>query len=61
MVRLSLSLVVAVLLTLAGAAIAYDAITQHDIFPLVGSALATGLGLVWFRAVIKECEWQSKA
>jgi hypothetical protein len=54
-----LSLVLAVLLTLAGAAIAYDAITQHDIIPLVGSALATGLGLVWFRAVIKE--WQSKA
>jgi fucose permease len=59
MVRLSLSLVLAVVLTLAGAAIAYDAITQRDIFPLVGSAFAIGLGLTWLRAVIKE--WRAKA
>jgi len=58
MVRLSLSLVLAMALTLAGGAIAYDAITQHDVFPLLGSALATGLGLVGLRAVIKE--WRAK-
>ena len=45
-------------LTLAGVAIGYDAITQHDMLPLVGSALATGLGLVGLRAVIKE--WRTK-
>ena len=42
------------MLILAGVAIAYDAITQHDMFPLVGSALATGLGLLGLWAVIKE-------
>jgi hypothetical protein len=58
MVRLSLSLVLAMVLILAGVAIGYDAITQHNMFPLVGSALATGLGLVGLRAVIKE--WRAK-
>jgi hypothetical protein len=55
MVRLSLPLVLSIMLTVAGVAIAYDAITQHDMFPLMGSALATGLGLVGLWAVIKEC------
>ena len=59
MVRLSLPLVLAIMLILAGVAIAYDAITQHDMFPLVGSALVTGLGLLGLWAVIKE--WRAKA
>jgi hypothetical protein len=58
MVRLSLSLVLAMALTLTGVAIGFDAITQHDMLPLVGSALTTGLGLVGLRAVIKE--WRAK-
>jgi len=54
MVRLSLPLVLALMLILAGVAIAYDAITRRDTFPLVGSALAIGLGLVWLWVIIKE-------
>jgi hypothetical protein len=54
MVRLSLPFFLAMMLILTGVAIGYDAITQHDVLPLVGSALATGLGLVWLWAIIKE-------
>jgi hypothetical protein len=58
-VRLFLSLVLTMVLTLTGVAIGFDAITQHDMLPLVGSALVTGLGMVALWVVIKE--WRAKA
>jgi hypothetical protein len=54
MVSLLVSLVLVVVLTLVGLLLGYDAITQHDILPFVGSALATGLGLVWLWVLVNE-------
>jgi hypothetical protein len=53
MVALLVSLVLAGMLTLVGLLLGYDAITQHDILPLVGSALATGLGVAWLWVLVR--------
>jgi hypothetical protein len=58
MVRLSISLVLAAALTLAGVALAYQAFTRTVPFEFVVSGFAISAGLVWLWAVVKE--WRAK-
>ena len=58
MVRLSISLVLAASLTLAGVALAYQAFTRTVPFEFVVSGFAIAAGLTWLWSVIKE--WRAK-
>jgi hypothetical protein len=58
MVRLSISLVLAAALTLAGVALACQAFTRTVPFEFVVSGFAIAAGLTWLWAVIKE--WRAK-
>lgn len=59
MVRLSIALVLAVALTLAGAAVDFDALLNRAPGKFVVGGVAIALGLLWLRAIIKE--WRAKA
>jgi hypothetical protein len=58
MVRLSMSLVLATALTLAGVILAYEAFTRIVPLEFVVSGLAIAVGLTWLWSVIKE--WRAK-
>jgi hypothetical protein len=58
MVRLSISLVLAAALTLAGVALACQAFTRTVPFEFVVSGFAIVAGLTWLWALIKE--WRAK-
>lgn len=58
MVRLSMSLVLATALTLAGVILAYEAFTRIVPLEFVVSGFAIAAGLTWLGSVIKE--WRAK-
>ena len=59
MVRLTLSLVLAIALALAGGAVEYEAFTTNSPLKFVVGVIAMGLGLVWLYRTITEWHYRS--